>query len=112
MIRRAASNARKLNEGLGERGGYILEGIFAELDTLNRNKRIYPKDEYLKHLEYLRDDLKNGEPILGELDHPDDRFEVKLKEASHRVIDLWYDATTNNVMGKIELLDTQELPVL
>ena len=106
MIRRAASNALKLNEGLGERGGYILEGIFAELDTLNRNKRIYPKDEYLKHLEYLRDDLKNGEPILGELDHPDDRFEVKLKEASHRVIDLWYDATTNNVMGKIELLDT------
>jgi len=106
IIRRSANSSLKLNEGLGERGGYILEGIFAELDTLNRNKRIYPKDEYLKHLQYLRDDLKNGEPILGELDHPDDRFEVKLKEASHRIIDLWYDSNDNTVKGKIELLDT------
>ena len=76
------------------------------MDKLNRNQRIYPKNEYLKHLAYLRDDIKKGEPLLGELDHPDDRFEVKLKEASHRVIDLWYDEKQNVVMGKIELLNT------
>lgn len=85
---------------------YILTGIFAKLDELNRNHRIYSKDEYLKHLQYLREDIKNGEPLLGELDHPDDRFEVKLKEASHRVIDLWYDQQQNTIMGKIELLNT------
>jgi len=97
---------KKINESEGTNGGYFLEGVFAELDSLNRNKRIYPKDEYLKHLAYLRDDIKKGEPLLGELDHPEDRFEVKLKEASHKIVDLWYDANTNCVMGKIELLNT------
>lgn len=98
--------AKKLNEAQEQGPKYILEGVFAELDKLNRNQRIYPKQEYLKHLAYLRDDIKKGEPLLGELDHPDDRFEVKLKEASHRVIDLWYDEANNVVMGKIELLNT------
>lgn len=97
---------KKINESENQGGGYFLEGVFAELDTLNRNKRIYPKDEYLKHLAYLRDDIKKGEPLLGELDHPEDRFEVKLKEASHKIVDLWYDANSNCVMGKIELLNT------
>ncbi len=96
----------KINESENTGGGYFLEGVFAELDSLNRNKRIYPKEEYLKHLAYLRDDIKKGEPLLGELDHPEDRFEVKLKEASHKIVDLWYDANTNCVMGKIELLNT------
>jgi len=96
----------KLNESENNNERYILEGEFAELDKLNRNGRVYTKDEYLKHLSYLRNDIKSGEPLLGELDHPDDRFEVKMKEASHRVIDLWYDSTKNVVMGKIELLNT------
>jgi hypothetical protein len=95
----------RLNESAGS-GRYILEGVFAELDKLNRNSRIYTKEEYLKHLQYLRDDIRKGEPLLGELDHPEDRFEVKLKEASHRVIDIWYDQAKNVVMGKIELLNT------
>ena len=99
-------SAKKLNESEATGKKYILEGVFAELDKLNRNQRIYPKNEYLKHLAYLRDDIKKGEPLLGELDHPDDRFEVKLKEASHRIIDLWYDEEKNVVMGKIELLNT------
>ena len=95
----------RLNESAGT-SKYILEGVFAELDKLNRNSRIYTKEEYLKHLQYLRDDIRKGEPLLGELDHPEDRFEVKLKEASHRVIDIWYDQAKNVVMGKIELLNT------
>lgn len=96
----------KLNESEENNEKYILEGEFAELNKLNRNGRIYTKDEYLKHLSYLRNDIKSGEGLLGELDHPDDRFEVKLKEASHRIIDLWYDADKNVVMGKVELLNT------
>lgn len=107
MICANATNALRLNESENlPNQKYILEGVFAELDKLNRNQRIYQKDEYLKHLQYLRNDIKKGEPLLGELDHPEDRFEVKLKEASHRVIDLWYDAQKNVVMGKIELLNT------
>ncbi len=106
MICSNGCKALHLNESDNSGQRYILEGTFAELDKLNRNQRIYTKAEYLKHLAYLRNDIKSGEPLLGELDHPDDRFEVKLKEASHRVIDLWYDESDNTVKGKIELLDT------
>lgn len=106
MICTSSKKALHLNESKNDNQKYILEGVFAELDTLNRNQRIYPKDEYLKHLQYLRNDIKSGQPLLGELDHPDDRYEVKLKEASHRIIDIWYDAASNKVMGKVELLNT------
>ena len=106
MICSKAKKALKLNESENTGEKYILEGVFAELDVLNRNQRVYKKEEYLKHLQYLRNDIKKGEPLLGELDHPEDRFEVKLKEASHQVLDLWYDSAKNVVMGKIMLLNT------
>lgn len=97
---------KMLTESAGQTKRYLLEGIFAELDVKNRNQRIYTKEEYLKHLDYLREDIRTGQSLLGELDHPEDRFEVKLKEASHRILDIWYDRQSNCVMGKIELLNT------
>jgi hypothetical protein len=107
MVCNNANKALKLNESESTGGRYILEGLFAgPFGVENRNKRIYQVDEYLKHLQYLRDDIKNGEPLLGELDHPDDRFEVKMKEVSHRILDLWYDKPSNTIQGKLELLNT------
>lgn len=107
MVCGNANKALKLNESESTKERYILEGLFAgPFGVENRNKRIYQVDEYLKHLQYLRDDIKNGEPLLGELDHPDDRFEVKMKEVSHRVLDLWYDKKSNTIQGKLELLNT------
>ena len=107
MVCNNANKALKLNESESTGGRYILEGLFAgPFGVENRNKRIYQVDEYLKHLQYLRDDIKNGEPLLGELDHPDDRFEVKMKEVSHRILDLWYDKASNTIQGKLELLNT------
>ena len=97
---------KMLRESAGQTKRYLLEGIFAELDVKNRNQRIYTKEEYLKHLDYLREDIRTGQSLLGELDHPEDRFEVKLKEASHRILDIWYNRQSNCVMGKIELLNT------
>ena len=107
MVCGNAKHALKLNESESTNERYVLEGLFAgPFGVENRNKRIYQVDEYLKHLQYLRDDIKKGEPLLGELDHPDDRFEVKLKDVSHRVIDIWYDKASNTIQGKIELLNT------
>lgn len=94
------------NIPLKRNNDYILQGPVAVLDKENRNGRIYTKDEYLRHLDYLRKDLLNGQQLLGECDHPDDRFETKLQNVSHQVLDLWYDPNRNQVMGKIKLLDT------
>ena len=90
---------------------YIFSGVFTACSVpghtiVNRNGRIYTSTEMLKHLGYLRDMIKENGCILGELDHPEGRFDVQLKEASHKITDLWYDQSTYNVMGKLELLDT------
>ena len=105
----ASQPMRRLNESFGESSGerYILEGVFAELDVMNTNHRIYTENEYLRHLQYLREDVKRGD-LLGELDHPDDRFETKLDNVSHRIIDIWYEPQTKLIKGKIQLLNTDK----
>ena len=107
IIKKHSNSKLTLNEAaVADKQQYILQGIFAQFDVENRNGRIYTKEQYLPHLQYLRNDIAKGEPLLGELDHPEDRFEVSLQNASHQVIDLWLDESKNCVMGKIKLLDT------
>ena len=54
-----SSKPMKLNESESTSDRYILQGLFAgPFGVENRNKRIYEVDEYLKHLQYLRDDIK------------------------------------------------------
>lgn len=109
IIGNTTVNALRLNEAetIKNNEQYYLEGVFADLSGKeNRNGRIYTPEEYLPHLEYLRNDIKAGDALLGELDHPEDRFEVNLKEASHQIVDIWYVPEKKQVMGKIKLLDT------
>ena len=90
---------------------YIFAGVFTACSVpghvvINRNNRSYPAKEMLRHLGYLREMIKTNGSILGELDHPEGRFDIQLKEASHKITDLWYDDKNYNIMGKLELLDT------
>ena len=90
---------------------YIFSGVFTACSVpghvvINRNNRSYPEIEVCKHLTYLRESIKNQGCLLGELDHPEGRFDIQLKEASHKITDLWYDQDSHCVMGKLELLDT------
>ena len=90
---------------------YIFSGVFTACSVpghvvINRNNRSYPEKEVLRHLGYLREMIKQSGSILGELDHPEGRFDIQLKESSHKITDLWYDQANHNVMGKLEILDT------
>lgn len=90
---------------------YVFKGVFTACSTpdhvvVNRNNRVYGEQEVLRHLSYLRENIQQNGFILGELDHPIDRFDTQMKEASHKITDLWYDQASHCVMGKLELLDT------
>jgi len=90
---------------------YVFQGVLTACSTpdhtvVNRNGRVYTAQECLRHLAYLRENIRRDGFILGELDHPVDRFDTQLKEASHKITDLWYDQNTACIMGKIEILDT------
>jgi hypothetical protein len=83
---------------------YILEGIAAVFGQENNNNRIYEEREYLPHLEYLKDKIKQNR-LVGELDHPE-KFDVSLKNISHIITDLNYDKDSRELKIKVKLLDT------
>ena len=87
-----------------ESDDYVLEGIAAVFGKENNNNRIYEEREYLPHLEYLKDKIKQNR-LVGELDHPE-KFDVSLKNISHIITDLEYDKNTRELKIKVKLLDT------
>lgn len=97
-----------INESVNSKGEqvkeYILEGCFAKFDVENNNNRIYEAKEYLPHLKALNEKIKESR-LIGELDHPPS-FDIKLENASHKIIELRYVQESKEVRGKIVLLDT------
>ena len=83
---------------------YILKGIAAQFGKENNNNRIYEEGEYLPHLDYLRDKIKQKR-LVGELDHPE-KFDISLNNVSHVVEDLTHDREGRTIGIKVRLLDT------
>ena len=100
ILERSSSELTFKSDG----GAYVLEGIFGELDKKNRNNRIYTAEEYLPQIEALQDKIKASK-LLGELDHPQN-FDVSLKNVSHIIEEITYDADNKQIKGRIRLLDT------
>jgi len=83
---------------------YVLEGVFTEFDSENRNGRVYTRKEFQPHFNALKKVVESGTAV-GELDHPK-QFETTLRNVSHKIEEIWMDEENNRVMGKIKLLDT------
>lgn len=88
----------------GESKDYVLEGVFGEIDSKNKNNRIYTESEYVPQIEALQNKIKSSK-LLGELDHPQ-QFDISLKNVSHVIEELFYDGDSKQVRGRIRLLDT------
>jgi hypothetical protein len=88
----------------GEGNDYVLEGIAAVFGQENNNHRIYEENEYLPHLDYLKEKIAQKR-LLGELDHPE-KFDVSLKNISHIITSLDYDKSSRTLKIKVKLLDT------
>lgn len=81
---------------------YFIEGVFAQADTPNRNKRTYP-------LKIMEREVQNYQQMItqkrsiGELNHPNVPT-VNPERASHLITELRFDG--NNVVGKAKILST------
>lgn len=79
-----------------------IEGIFAQAETLNGNRRIYPESVLMPEVERLvRESVSRG-TCTGELEHPDYPL-PNLKYASHKIESLKIEG--KNVIGKARILD-------
>jgi hypothetical protein len=89
-------------------GAVYLVGICQRAGMKNGNGRVYRKETLQREVENYQRAIKERRS-LGELDHPDDSV-INLKNASHLVTKMWWDG--DNVMGKIEVLDTPSGAIL
>lgn len=80
-----------------------LKGIFLEGDVRNHNQRVYPMTEIRSAVETLNEQIRGGESILGEADHPEE-LNINLDRVSHMVTEMWMDG--HKGMGKLKILPT------
>jgi hypothetical protein len=83
-------------------GAVYLVGVCQKAGAENGNGRVYNKKTLAREVEKYQTAISERRS-LGELDHPDDSV-INLKNASHLVTKMWWQS--DNVMGKIEVLDT------
>lgn len=82
---------------------YVIEGIFMQADSKNRNGRIYPKAVMEQAVnKYVTEQVSKGRAV-GELNHPDGPT-INLDKVSHKITDLRWEG--NNVVGKAQILNT------
>jgi len=83
----------------------VFEGIFGACDVINKNNRLYTKEETLREINNLQPVIKERR-LMGELDHPEERLSVNLDSVSHLIVGLWLEG--NNVLGRGEILPTDK----
>ena len=80
-----------------------MEGICIQGDVKNANERIYPVSEIKNAVETLNEQIKSGNSVLGEVDHPDD-LKINLDRVCHMITNMWMDGP--NGYGKMKILPT------
>lgn len=97
-------NEMELNESTSALGGKLLKfrGKLQEAETINKNKRSYPKGVLEENVKRLLETIELG-GLIGELDHPSDSI-VHFEKTSHKITKLWWEG--NCLMGEGFILDT------
>lgn len=85
-------------------GMMMVEGVLGRVDSENRNKRSYPREEYAKHINLMQERINESNGIFGEMEHPKS-MNIDLNNVSHKVVDVRLDED-GFVRGRVLLLDT------
>ena len=80
-----------------------LKGICIEGNKKNANERVYPLHEISKAVNTINQQIKEGNSVLGEVDHPDD-LKINLDRVCHSVEGMWMDGDAG--CGKLKILPT------
>lgn len=80
-----------------------LEGIFAQAEVVNGNKRFYKRDVLEQSVAKYINEYVNKKRAVGELHHPDYPY-PDIANAAILIEELTWDG--NNVIGKAKVLDT------
>lgn len=91
-----------LDEATGRKRWYI-QGVFAEQEQQNRNKRLYPKAIMEREINrYIKERVNTGR-AMGELNHPTYR-QVNPERVCHRIVEITQNG--NDYIGKSLITDS------
>ena len=82
---------------------YFIEGPFMQADTLNRNKRVYPKNILLNEVARYSKEYVQNNRAFGELNHPSGPT-VNLDRVSHIIKE--FNSNGSDVYGKAKIMET------
>lgn len=88
----------------GDKSWYV-EGIFAQAEVPNGNRRIYPAEHLIPEAERFIESKVKKNQAVGELDHPT-YPEPKLRYASHKIESLTIDG--NNIKGRARIIEESQ----
>jgi len=94
-----------INEDAPDGSGKSLymKGICIQGNKRNANERVYPTREIARAVSTINEQIKNGQSVLGEVDHPDD-LKINLDRVSHMIQNMWMDG--DDGYGKLKILPT------
>jgi hypothetical protein len=81
----------------------FISGPYMMCETVNKNKRVYSKDDMFKEVSRYTKEMVESKRAMGELNHPESA-DVNLANACHLVTDLKMEG--NYVYGKSQVLST------
>ena len=82
---------------------YIIQGVFIQAETPNRNGRVYPMHIIKRVVNNYIENYINKNRALAELGHPEGP-QINPERVSHIIKELKFDG--NDVIGKAKILDT------
>lgn len=95
--------AKMITESSEDGKNLYMKGIFIEGGIKNGNLRVYPVNEINRAVHTIKEQIKTGYSVLGEVDHPTN-LRINLDRVSHMIEDMWMDG--NKGCGKLKILPT------
>lgn len=92
-----------VEEKVGGKKNYFIEGVFLQSEIVNRNKRMYQEGVMDREVgRYMKEYVEKNR-AYGELGHPDTPS-INLDRVSHLIVNLRKEGT--NYIGKAKILET------
>ena len=92
-----------VEEKVGGKKNYFIEGVFLQSELVNRNGRMYKESTMDNEVgRYMKEYVQKNR-AYGELGHPDTPS-INLDRVSHLIVDLRKEGT--NYIGKAKILET------
>ena len=80
-----------------------LSGLCLRGEVKNANRRTYPVTEIRNAVGVITEQIKSGQSVLGEVDHPDD-LKINIDRVSHMITEMWMSG--NDGYGKLKIIPT------